>query len=223
MGILIFALSLSFTNLFQSPKSYAITAANENQLKSLASSLKFDNTDTITGKIGSTTITFNKKTRGLNGIYYEATNLDCNGEKARVENLSDTQAAAAGVDAGYNLFVKFRQGGGCSELKRIKSNLTPADATNAPENEEAGADEDNCESSGFSLSWIICPVIEAGYSATDFLFNRLVRPLLEDVPVSTDPKDSTYIAWKSFRTLGNIVLVGTLVAVVYAQIKGSDR
>lgn len=83
-----------------------------------------------------------------------------------------------------------------------------------------GADTDKCKSSGFSLSWIICPVIELGIGMTDFVFKDIIRPLLEDIPITTDPADGSYKAWQQFRVLGNIVLVGAMIAVVYAQVKG---
>lgn len=81
--------------------------------------------------------------------------------------------------------------------------------------------ENKCEKTG-PLSWIICPILNIGFRATDYIFSGLVRPLLEDIPVSTDPEDDSFKAWKAFRTLGNIVLVGALLAVVYAQTR-SDK
>ena len=71
------------------------------------------------------------------------------------------------------------------------------------------------------ISWILCPIIDLGANLSDYTFNEIVRPLLADVPVSTNPQDGAYIAWQQFRLIGNIVLVGTMIAVVYAQIKGS--
>jgi hypothetical protein len=82
-------------------------------------------------------------------------------------------------------------------------------------------DEDSCDAKGGSpLSWIICPVIDLGSKFTDFVFNDIVRPFLEDVPISSAPDDPSYVAWKQFRLIGNIVLIGALLAVVYAQARG---
>jgi len=72
------------------------------------------------------------------------------------------------------------------------------------------------------IAFIVCPLINIGVQATDTLFTQLIQPLMEDVPVSTKTDTGTYRAWQSFRTIGNIVLIGTLLAVVYAQVKG-DR
>ena len=71
------------------------------------------------------------------------------------------------------------------------------------------------------ITWIICPVIELGVGATDKIFSDFIQPLMEDVPVSTNSDDGAYKAWQQFRLIGNIVLVGAMIAVVYAQIKGS--
>jgi len=88
---------------------------------------------------------------------------------------------------------------------------------------EEDADGTTCETSDSGpLGWILCPVINAGARFTEFVFKDFVQPFLEDVPVSTNPEDRSYNAWKNFRLLGNILLVGTMLAVVYAQVRG-DR
>lgn len=88
-----------------------------------------------------------------------------------------------------------------------------------------GSDEEtqaNCDVKASSpLSWIICPVIDLGANMTDFVFKQIVSPLLRDVPVSTDSKDPSYLTWQQFRLIGNILLVGALLAIVYSQAKGS--
>ena len=70
------------------------------------------------------------------------------------------------------------------------------------------------------LSWIICPVVELGTAFTDWVFTQFVRGLLEDVPIEASNDNGSYRAWKQFRLLGNVVLVGTLMAVVYSQARG---
>lgn len=72
------------------------------------------------------------------------------------------------------------------------------------------------------LSWILCPVIDLGAALTDFIFQTFVRGLLEEVPISAETDDGGYLAWQQFRMLANIMLVGTLLAIVYGQVKG-DR
>lgn len=80
----------------------------------------------------------------------------------------------------------------------------------------------DCQATGFGLGWIICPIFELGANLTNDVFRELIAPLLENVPVSTEPSDPVYQAWKQFRTLGNIILIGSLLAIVYAQTRG-DR
>lgn len=95
------------------------------------------------------------------------------------------------------------------------------------DNGERGEDKKeaqvDCDATGAILSWIICPVIDLGTGLTDFVFEDIVRPLLEDVPVSTNPDDGSYKAWSSFRLLANILLVGSLLAIVYSQAKGGGK
>ena len=81
---------------------------------------------------------------------------------------------------------------------------------------------DSCETSDSGpLGWILCPVIDLLSTFTQGIFDDFIQPFLEDVPVTTDPSDGSYIAWQQFRLIGNIVLVGTMLAVVYAQVKGN--
>lgn len=87
--------------------------------------------------------------------------------------------------------------------------------------EGTGSAQPDCDATGSSpLSWIICPVVDLGANFTDFVFKDIVSPLLRDIPISSDSGDAGYIAWKQFRLIGNILLVGALLAVVYAQAKG---
>jgi len=50
-------------------------------------------------------------------------------------------------------------------------------------NDQQGSTLPSCESSGFSLSWIMCPLIEGLAKATDGIYSDLVQPLLKTPPV----------------------------------------
>ncbi len=231
VGISIFAMLSMFFAPFFSQKVYAAPATSKAQLESLAKSLKFKDKDTIEGKIGNNVITFKKKvdgnntTTGLTGINvvtYEAPELACDGFNAVIRNgyLVDSSSVF--------LVAKYKDGGGCSDAQPIKTSSigqadyntnTEADKNAAP---KGNNDEPNCDTQLSSvMSWILCPVIDGSLAATRFMFENIISPFLEDVPVTTDPEDASYKAWKNFRLIGNIVLVGTMLAVVYAQIKGS--
>lgn len=88
--------------------------------------------------------------------------------------------------------------------------------------EEGGNNESpDCDAKLSSpLSWIVCPVVDMGTAFTDFVYTEFVQGLLEDVPIGTDPSNGGFLAWQQFRLLGNIILVGTLLAVVYSQARG---
>ena len=89
------------------------------------------------------------------------------------------------------------------------------DPTKAPDSNP------DCDVKFFNpLSWIICPIIDMGANFTDAVFTTFVRPLLEDIPIGSSPDDGGYRAWQGFRALGNIMLVGCLLAIVYAQARG---
>lgn len=217
----IFALTLAFSIPVFSPRVFAAEATSEAQLNALAESLQKKDENTYTGKLGSTTITFVKKTStSPAGIpspvtVFEAQNLACGGEKATVNINPAATVRTASLNA------KFKSGSGCSEKLTISLNLSEtgeiegvADETTAP--------ADDCEATDSGpLGWILCPVIDLGATFTSYVFKNFVQPFLEDVPISTNPDDGAYLAWKQFRLIGNIVLVGTMIAVVYAQARGS--
>ncbi len=90
-------------------------------------------------------------------------------------------------------------------------------------NSEDANDQPDCDTKLTStLSWIICPLVDMGVGLTDYVFENFVQPFLDSVPVSTDTKSGTYKAWQQFRVIANVLLIGTLLVVVYSQIKG-DR
>lgn len=88
----------------------------------------------------------------------------------------------------------------------------------------AGGDstEVDCNTEGVSLGWIICPFVEFGADFTDSVFENIIAPMLESTPVSGDTEDPFYKAWQGFRFLANVLLIGSLLAIVYAQAKGGD-
>lgn len=97
-------------------------------------------------------------------------------------------------------------------------------ASRAPGGGAGGDDPDaqaDCDMKASSpMSWIICPVIDLGANLTDFIFKDIVSPLLKDVPISTDRSSGSYKVWEQFRFLANILLIGTLLAIVYSQARG---
>ncbi len=106
----------------------------------------------------------------------------------------------------------------------IKNPATPSNGNTQGADPGAGEDTTpketaDCESAtGSGLSWILCLLIEGASEANDTIFS-IIQPLLKNVPVGNSPEDSGYIAWQSFRVLGNVFLVGCLLAIVFAQVR----
>lgn len=87
-----------------------------------------------------------------------------------------------------------------------------------------GTDDANCEGGG-ALGWIICPISELIANFTTDMFEDVIAPMLENVPISlnrTGPNSGGFQAWQSMRVIANVLLVISLLAVVYAQAKGGD-
>lgn len=109
-----------------------------------------------------------------------------------------------------------------AEAKAANLGEDVASAAGSSSGSGSGDDQISCETQIKSaLSWIACPVIEMGQNMTDFVFKDIVEPLLNDVPITTDPNDGSYKAWAQFRVIANILLIASLLAIVYSQAKGS--
>lgn len=87
-----------------------------------------------------------------------------------------------------------------------------------------GGEDPDCDTQlGSVLSWILCPVIDMATSTTNYIFKDILQPLLEDVAVDTNPNgpdSGAYKAWQGFRLLGNILLVGAMLILVYGAARG---
>ena len=74
-----------------------------------------------------------------------------------------------------------------------------------------------CTSSGASLSWIMCPIINGIVDGADIAFNNIIVPLLVTKPLEAGPALDT---WKGFRDIANILLIAFLLIAIYAQATG---
>lgn len=136
-------------------------------------------------------------------------------EVIRNFNGDKTQAKLYQLEKGLGCAVK---GSGTTV------NLTeaaPGSSSGVPTGSETPGGGDNrpdCESTGFNLSWIFCPLIEGLANTADGIFNNIVRPLL--VTATIDPNDTNapvFKIWSAFRTIGNIMLVIGLLIIVFGQ------
>ncbi len=88
-------------------------------------------------------------------------------------------------------------------------------------NNGTNSSQPSCESSGFSLSWIFCPIINGLADASDGIYTSIVQPLLKVDPVNLSSPQSdpshTYEIWSTFRIYGDIFLVIALLVVVFGE------
>ncbi len=83
-----------------------------------------------------------------------------------------------------------------------------------------GGDADSCNASGNPTSWIICPIYDGIGSLSDTILNKFIVPMLKTNPISTNPDDTIYKVWSSFRVWGDVLLVIGLLVVVFGQAIG---
>ena len=79
----------------------------------------------------------------------------------------------------------------------------------------------SCESEGFSLSWIFCPIINGLANAADSIYSEIIQPLLETKPIQLSNTGSDpahiYAIWSNFRIYGDIFLVIALLVIVFGE------
>lgn len=86
----------------------------------------------------------------------------------------------------------------------------------------------SCESSGFTLAWIACPIIDGMAKAVDGIYGVFLQPLLVTKPISLDTTcagqgitpqacNPNFSTWSNFRVYGDIFLVIALLVVVFGQ------
>jgi hypothetical protein len=72
-----------------------------------------------------------------------------------------------------------------------------------------------CESSGFSLNWILCPIYNATTSFVDWMMKIVISMLHTDNFL--DPDQPIYAVWSQFRIYANIFLVIAVLVAVFGQ------
>jgi hypothetical protein len=91
------------------------------------------------------------------------------------------------------------------------------DDTNKSGDTDTGEESPSCETSGFSLAWILCSIFNWMSDGAHWMLTQVVQPFLVTPPISTDPEDPAFQIWSNFRIYGNIFLVIALLVIVFGQ------
>jgi len=104
-----------------------------------------------------------------------------------------------------------------------KQNVTANATANQGSGGNGGSSDTtpSCEASGFSLSWVLCPIIEGAAKASDGIYHNLIQPMLKTQPINlNDPThDPTHLydIWTHFRIYGDIFLLIALLVIVFGE------
>ncbi len=143
-----------------------------------------------------------------------------NGYKGKSESICDNGKVII-----FPIQCKQGYGAGVSDKKHNVKNssqqiaASPA-AANTPSSNNSST-VPSCDASGFSLSWIFCPIIEGLAKAVDGIYSNLVQPLLKTNPIELAHPDKdpthTYAIWSNFRIYGDVFLVIALLVIVFGE------
>ncbi|HEX5456192.1 MAG TPA: hypothetical protein VFW77_02390 [Candidatus Saccharimonadales bacterium] len=96
----------------------------------------------------------------------------------------------------------------------------PSITADTADPDAAGDDSGLTCGGGLSLGWIICGMTEVVGNFGEKIFSGFIQPMMENTPLSVDPSDPFYKSWQGFRLIGNILLIGSMLAIVYSQARG---
>lgn len=106
------------------------------------------------------------------------------------------------------------------------SNLGPDGGNGATSGSSSGSADDtatrpSCESSGSSVSWITCAIVNDLTDLTTGIIDKIVNPLLKTSTLSvSDNQTHLYEIWSNFRVYGNIFLIIALLVIVFSEAIG---
>ncbi len=133
--------------------------------------------------------------------------------KEQVEAYFNTQG---------NVTATLHDGTKTKEILVAGSNSSAAQSTVVT---NAGEDAPSCETSGFTLSWIFCGVINGLASFTQYVFSEIIEPYLRESPVDTTSGTAAnpnpiYQVWAAMRNIADVILLFALLAIVFGQAIG---
>jgi hypothetical protein len=116
---------------------------------------------------------------------------------------------------------------GLKYITPTAANTTPGGGTTTGTTGTApGPTPPTCEASGWNLSWLVCPVVNAiqdlEQAIEGAIGDLLATPTISfnNNNCSSSTGDCIYKAWSSFRLLANLVLVIALLVLVYVESAG---
>jgi hypothetical protein len=119
-------------------------------------------------------------------------------------------------EGGYQVYVGGPQNQGASKAATAPG-TTPGGTT------PGGSAADitpTCESAGFSLNWILCPIFNATSNFVEWLLTNVIQPLLRTDDF-LDTNGPVFQIWSQFRIYANIFLIIAVIVVVFGQTIGT--
>jgi hypothetical protein len=120
-------------------------------------------------------------------------------------------------EGGYQVYVGGPQNQGAS-----KAATTPGTTPGGTTPGGSAADiTPTCESAGFSLNWILCPIFNATAGFVEWLLVNVIQPLLRTDDF-LDTNGPVFQIWSQFRIYANIFLIIAVIIVVFGQTIGTS-
>lgn len=107
-----------------------------------------------------------------------------------------------------------------AELAGSAINTSTAEDQEAAEEAAAAASDKTCMDGAAALGWILCPILDALNSATEWLYESMIAPFLAINADMFNEENGTYQSWQIFQSFANIIFVILLLVVIFSQLTG---
>ena len=79
-----------------------------------------------------------------------------------------------------------------------------------------------CAGASGPYAWILCPAVTKADDMLKKAYINLVEPLLNIDPLNTSSDNGTYIVWKSFVSLANVLFVLAFIGIIFGTVLNLD-
>ena len=107
-----------------------------------------------------------------------------------------------------------------SGLAASSTSTSTAEDKEAAEEAAAAASDKTCMDGAAALGWILCPILDALNSATEWLYESMIAPFLAINADMFNEENGTYQRWQIFQSFANIIFVILLLVVIFSQLTG---
>ena len=90
---------------------------------------------------------------------------------------------------------------------------------------DSGDDDSStaCDQNGASFAWVLCPMIDKGFTGLQGLFQDVLDAMFRYDPTTSDNSGQMRAVWQNFVNIANIMLVIAFLIIIYSAATGGGN